>query len=401
MILSWYEWNITKMYFWKYFWATSTYISPIVWVLYLLLPDSTAFQLWLFTTIAFVFWLLLETVSWYISDNIWHKNMLLFFSWSMILSNLFFIIPFLYDSFQFLFFTIWSIFLAIWLSLKSWSNSAFLYETLEELWREKEFKLISAKMSSKVSIFDFITMLLIPLVISISYILPFIICIIFQIIALIICYNFINPTIFERDLTSKINFKKIKKVIFDLKWSFVIPISLFWWIIITAIDSSTRFRAAYSIDIWLSIELVWIVAWTVPLFIFIFWYFIEFIEKYLWLKGILIINFINFSLLFFVFAMINNPYLFALLVWIVNGFFHLTYSIINHKIIEELPNKKYKATVLSLRSQISMILMVWWPVLLWFLAKDSFKVWFIYFSIIIFLMLIIPFIWCFRYLKNN
>jgi len=400
MEFSWYQWNITKIYFWKYFWWTSSFISPIVWVLYLTLSDSTAFQLWIFTTIAFVFGLFLETISGYISDNLWHKNVLLFFSISMILSNIFFIIPFLFNSFQFLFFTLWSIFLAIWLSFKSWSSSAFLYESLEELWREKEFKILSAKISSRVSIFDFMTMLLIPLTIAFSYILPFIICIIFQFIALFICCSFLNPTIFERNLKSKFELRSIIKIIWDLSWSFIVPVSIFSWVIITAIDSSARFRAAFAVDIWLAVEMVWIVAWTVPLFMFIFWFFIFNIEKYLWIKWVLIINFINFSVLFYVLSVLSNPYLFAILVWIVNWFYHITYSIINHEIIQELPDKKYKATVLSLRSQVSMFLMVWWPVLIWFLTNSSFKSWFAYFSIIIFLLLLVPFIRTLKLLKK-
>lgn len=395
-----YEKNISKMYFWNYFSSTSAIISPIVWVLYLALPNSTAYELGIFTTIAFVFWLLLEVLSWFISDIVWHKKVLLFFSISMILSNIFFIIPFLQDEFKFLFFTFWSIFLAIWLSFKSWSDSALLYETLEELWREKEFKIISAKMNSRVSIFSFITIIAIPFCISISDILPFLIALFFQIISFFICYSFLNPNIFERDLNSKIDFNQLKNIFRSLKWTFIIPISLFSWIILAAIDSSTRFRSAYWVEIWLEKELLWIVARTVPLFTFIFWHYIEIIEKYLNLKQILIINFINFSLAFYLFALTNNPYIFALMVWIFNWFYHRTYSIVKHKIIDDLPNKKYKATILSLRSQISMVFLVWLPILLWFLTNDSFKTWFMEFSFILFLLLIIPFLLTIKTLKN-
>jgi len=247
-------------YIFVYKLSVRRHFIPIMAIYYLTLPNTTLNQLWIFTAIWYLLSIFIEIPSWYISDTIWHKKTLYISRLSFILSLISFILWWsVFLNFSFYLFILWTIFLNFWFAFNSGTFEAFFYEILEKRWKEKNYTKINAKMSGNVSLISVFLILALPLTIQISYLTPFYINIIFDLIWIFALFKLPDPR----------NSKKIIKwesqsFISSLKDSIklgFLPFWIFTWIIWWILFGQHSFNLVYLQDLGLMVMFIWSLMW--------------------------------------------------------------------------------------------------------------------------------------------
>lgn len=197
--------------FWKYTLYLITHKRLFITILgvYLLTvpgatPNSIGIMLLFGNLAGFIF----EIPSGYFADKLGHKNALIFSSFLLAISSLFFLIG---ENISL--FILGSIVMNIGWAFHSGTASAFLHETLRALNRENEYAKISGKLRSIGFAVPILFIVFIPFLVSISYKLPFLIALIVDIIGILITLSFVKPSITPEEIKeiSTTNFKKVIK----------------------------------------------------------------------------------------------------------------------------------------------------------------------------------------------
>lgn len=372
---------------------------PILSIYFLSIENTTANQIWIYTSIWFLLWFLFEVPSGYFADNFWHKKTLVLSKLSMLFSTISFLIWWIYfPEYAFLFFTLGSILISVWFSFSSWTFSAYLHEILEKEWKKDNFSKASWKMKANVSLLSMFFILALPFFTKIDIFTPLLISLWIDLIWL-----WAILTIKKSDNSlqvSKENRKSIKQIFFEAKKLWFIPISIFLWSASWFILWATAFRTVYLEELWLPIIFMWFVMWLSRFFWFIIWNHIHKIEKYVNIKKLLFIEIFIFSSYFLLSAYFSNPYLVWFFMAIVLGYMFWRESIItNHLLNNYLPDKRYKASLLSLNKQTESIISVLVSFLIGFVMTYSYKLWYAILGIFVLLFMSISYYFIFR--KKN
>ncbi len=356
---------------WKFFVFSLTWrrnFLPIVWIYYLTFPNTTIIELALMWTIAFSMNFILEMPSWYISDVVWHKK-------TLILNKIFFVLSTACFTFWewFWWFLVWTVAIQIWFAFYSWTETAFFHETLEEMWEEDKFAEYRSKISWWVSLISAFCIVWLPFLIDFSFKLPFLIRLFVDIIWLLVTISFVTP---KTEYHQQEN-KKLWVVIRELKWKRELLSVLFFAIIARWIFwSDWPFRYIYLEDLWFVVRFIWLVMWWSRLVWFIFSRFVHKLEK-INFKYVLIWLLLTLSCWLILSSILQNPYIVWLFMAIVNWIFRWIRPIIQKYIINHIPDKKYKATVLSIEWQLKSLLQVITIFGIWFVMDYSFRLWYL------------------------
>jgi len=333
--------NIRKTFFFRL--TTRRNFFPILNIYFLTFPNAEVRQIWVFTAIGTIMWFLLEIPSGYVADRIWHRNSLILAKLSFILSTVSFLI-----GGSFLFFAIGSVFLSIAISFISGTQEAFMHETLDGLWRVKEYTKINSRISGNVSLLSVLIIVSLPFLITISYRAPFWIALWFDIVWLLVALSLVVP---KKSLVALDAPKSIFKVIRELKKKNFVVVALYLGVLWAMIVSSTTFREPYLQSIGYPVVFIGFVMWASRLV----WFFVSrithLIENKIKIKNLIIIETIFYVFSFVGIALIKNPFIVWWIFSLLLGYRHGRRSIFSHQIIKILPDKKYKATALSVVSQ--------------------------------------------------
>lgn len=292
---------------------------------------------------------LFEIPSGYASDKIGHKQALIFGKLLLTISTLFFIFA---DSLWFLILA--SVLMNIAYSFFSGTGAAFMHETLRALDKEKDYAHIIGRVRSIGYLVPIVFIVSIPFLVSINIRLPFVIAFLIDIIGLLIVISYVVPDVKESEIKEigVTNFNKILKQAYYIGF---MKYALFLGIMSGFLFSVNGFRAAY--QYFLQVPIIYY-----GVFFGVGFALASFISAYsgkikekITLNSFLLFQIIIFAFLFFSLGLISSSSVVVSLFIFIIGLQHGLITINDNFIITVIKNEKFKATFLSISTQIQKI----------------------------------------------
>lgn len=340
---------------------------PILSIFFLTLPNTHAQQIGLYTAIGYIAGFLLEIPSGYISDKIGHKKAIIISGASMMLSTIFYI----YAT-SLTHFIIGSILISTSIAFNSGTFQAFTHNTLIELKREKDFAKILGKISGNAALVSVFLLVTLPFLTKISILLPIKINLILDVIGLIIALILISPKekIEAEDEEPLPMLKQLKK----WKGTGFYSLSLLTGLIAGIFFSSAPFRSVYLENIGLPIIYLGFVSGLSRFIWFLGGNSISKLKEKLNFKSLMKLDIFITTLSFTAVAFFNNPYVVATIFALSLGYFWSRMPIVNEYFLNHFThNKKLKATMLSVKGQISYIIQFTLAFTIGYFMKMSYK----------------------------
>lgn len=374
--LRWLESNI-----WKSFVFGLThrrnYIS-LLSIYFLTFPDNTVKQIGLYTWIWSLASFLFEIPSGYLADRFGHKNVLILAKILMVLTTLSFI---LWDNVYW--FIAGSVFLALAFACTSWTMSAFMHETVVWLDREKEYTKITSRISGNVSLVSVLFIVALPFLTQISFELPFYVWLVLDVIWLIVALSLVKPK--ENEEIKKA--EHIVQVVKKTKWSMFWNVAIFTAVLGGIMHSDHAFRIPYVESLGYPVVLIWLIMWTSRLVWFGVSRITHKLEEIFTIKQLLFIEIFMFAIWYLLISYFNNPYIVWLIISIIGWYRLWRWPIFRHYLIKQIPDKKYKATMLSVKNQLSSIVSLILVFILWYIMNYSYKIGYLTIWVVLFVSL--------------
>ena len=379
-----------KSNIWKYFLLILTnrrnYI-PILAIYFLTLPNTTAQQIGLFTGIGWLAGFFFEIPSGYLADKWGHKKALLLAKFAMLISTLFFIF-----GNSLLHFSLGSAFIALGFAFTSGTSGAFLHNTLVGLKREEKYGEIDGKIKANVSLVSAGLILLLPVLTKISILLPIQAYLFFDVIGILTVFSLYSPTI-----KYSAEDKEGEKIWLQLKrfrgTGFYIT-SLFVGVIGAITIGLSPFKEPFVKELGIPIVLIGSIMALSRVIWFIVGHNLTILKK-VTMKRLLFYEIFFFSGLIMLSSQLNNPYLIGLIIAVLIGYYQgrnplITEYYFNHF----LQNKRYKATMLSIKQQIEQVFQAGFALAIGFVMGMSFSMGFLVsgISMLVLLLGIFPFL---------
>lgn len=374
-----------KSNLWKFFLFIVTnrrsYL-PILSIYFLSLPDNTAKQLGLFIGIGYLVGFLLEIPSGYFADRFGHKKTLIFAKFFMLISTLFFVfgksLPY---------FILGSAFIALGFAFTSGTSGAFLHNTLIGLKREKDYGELNGKIRANASLVSAVMILLLPLLTKISLIMPIKIYLIFDVIGILTAFSLFSPKI-KYDI-GDIKGEKILSQLKRFKGTGFYITSLFVGIITGFMFGLSPFKEPFVASLGFPIIFIG----SIMAFSRVVWFIVGHnlnILKKIGIKKLLFYEIFFFSGLIIISSLLRNPYLIGLIIAILIGYRHGRGSLIDEYYLQNfLINKRYKATMLSIKQQISKLFQSGVMLAIGFVMVKSFSLGFLVSGIFMLVVLLV------------
>ncbi len=334
---------------WKYFifcLSQRRSILPIISLYFLTLPNAQAHQIGIYSAVWFFASFLLEIPSWYFSDIFWYKKTLVFSKIFMIFSTILFI--FWKDVWDFSFASIIG---AFSIAFDSGTRQAFLYSSLEKIRKEKYYIKTRAKLEANVALVSIFLIIGLPFLTKIDFLMPFKITLLLDIIWFLTTLSFKST----KNYVKKSERKSIFKIYNNAKKLWFIPFAIFTWAIGGFILSEPVYRSVYLQSLGYPIILIGFVMGLSRFVRFAFGNFAYKLEEIFTMKQLFFWEIFVFSLFFILVAYFSNPYLVGIIFSLWNGYMWARNTIIEDYIIKYYNhNPEYKATLLSIKNQISL-----------------------------------------------
>lgn len=340
-----------KSNIWKYFLLILTnrrnYI-PILAIYFLTLPNTTAQQIGLYLGIGWLAGFLLEIPSGYISDKFGHKKTLILAKFSMLISTLFFIFGSSLPHY-----ILGSSFIAIGFAFTSGTKEAFFHNTLVELKREKHYGNMSGKIRAKVSLVSAGMILALPLLTKISLVMPIKIYLIFDLIGILTAFSLYSPKMKygAEDKEGEKIWSQLKR----FKGTGFYTTSLFIGILGGFIMALSPFKEPFVESLGFPIIFIGsIMAFSRAIW-FIVGHNLKILKK-IKIQKLLFYEIFFFSGLIIISSQLKNPYIIGLIMAILIGYRHGRSSVIDEYYLNNfLINRRYKATMISIKQQIGKL----------------------------------------------
>jgi len=367
-----------------------TYMT-ILGVYLLTLPESTPNTLGLLLLIGNFTNFIFEIPSGYISDKIGHKKALIIGRTLLLFSTFFYFLGI--NLFTFI---LGAIFLSIGHSFISGTGVAFMHETLSELKMDKKYSQIMGKMNSIGFAVPIIFIFTIPFLTNINFRVAFIIPLILDVIGLLAIISLYQPQKSQYDIEelTTTNFKDILKESIQLKF---LPYCFLLALIAGSISSASNFKSIYQ-------EFL-----NVPIIYYgIFWGLSRVLVSLLLLTNYKIktrISFHQFLKLKIIFAIIlisslyfiQTPYLVVIIFIFIAAFNWSFREVKNHFILEIINKSKFKATLLSIITLLTSIIIGAFSFIIGYLSTlYSYPISFLTISILLLSLSLLNSIWIFK-----
>lgn len=368
--LKWLESNIWKI--WIYIFTNRRAYMPLLGIYFLTFPDNTVKQIGIYTMLGSLFSFLFEIPSGYFSDRFGHKKTLILSKVFMILAS----ISFLFGNNVF-HFSLGSIFISLGFAFTSGTITAFMHEVLVELKKENLFTKIVGRNAGSVSLFNALLIIAIPFLTKINFHRPFIVGLIIDVIWLVVAFSFINTKKDEE-------IKKPKSFISVIKET---RGGTFWWmafflmILSTGVMSTNSFRWPYLQSIWYPVAYIGFVMGLSRVVRFLVSRIIHLIEENISIKKLVLLEIFLFSGVMWWIAFIPNPYVVWAIMSLIIGYYWGREPIYKNYLIKSLPDKKYIATVLSTKAQITSLMILFLVFILGYIMDFSYHIGFLFLAI--------------------
>lgn len=216
---------------------------------YLTIPGVTTWWIGTLLLIGSVSGFLFEIPSGYISDKLGHKEALIVSRASMVLSSTFFLfshsIPMLIAG---------SIFLSISQAFSSGTGSAFMHETFRGLGREGDYTRVMGKISAIGFAVPIFLTVLIPFFVSISYQIPFLVSLVFDLIGLCVTFALVRPPVTPEE-TAEIGITNFRQVMQESWRLSFFRYAIFTGALMGTVLAVSIFRAPY--QVLLGVPVIW------------------------------------------------------------------------------------------------------------------------------------------------
>ncbi len=387
--LKWLESNI-----WKYFIILFTgrrNFIPILSIYYLSLPDTKAQEIGFYTAAGYAISLIFQIPAGIIGDRLGNRTTIVIAKICLLLSSMMFVI-----GYNFWFFLMGSLLMSLGMDAFSTGNtSAFLHDTLTNLKIEDKFKKISSSIRGWVSFLSIFFIVALPFFTEISLKFPFKIGLAIDILWLIVAFT-LFPARGNAEKHEKITFSNLKATLKEAKWSGLLSIMVFSAIIAAFLMVDGSFRSPYLTSLGYPIIYIGFVMGLSRLVWFLVGRYAHKIENILPFKKLILAEVFLFSLYYMSASFISNPYLVWIIFSLVTGYFWWRSEIYTDHIINLIPGKKYKSTILSIKWQIGGIIQVIMMVTIGIIMNDSYKLWFFIMGITLFVSLMTTYLFFIR-----
>ncbi len=336
---------------WKLFVIQLTqrrYYIPILAIYFLTLPDTNAIQIGIWAAAGYLAEFLFEIPSGYISDRIGHKKMLVLSKIFMILAVLSFI-----HGGSLVFFILGAIFTSLSFASQSGTKTAFLHETLVALKKESDFIKINSKIAAHSALFSVMFFIIIPFTTELSIIFPLIFTLGLDVIGLVLALLLVEPNISEKTD----NTKSIIQLLKETQGTLFLAFAIFTGAIKGFSIAKTNFAFPYLESLGFPIIFVGLIIGLSAFIQFLIEKNIARFENNVNIKKIFLFDLIFFSLSFLLIALVDNFYIIAFILIIFSGYEMGRRSFIDGYLLKNhINDKNYKATMLSIKGQITMII---------------------------------------------
>ncbi|MDP2666242.1 MAG: MFS transporter [Candidatus Diapherotrites archaeon] len=322
---------------------------PILSIYFLTLPGADAQQIGLYSAIGFLVSFLIEIPSGYMADHIGHRKTLILSKVFMVLSTLSFLTANSLPGF-----ILGASFLSLSFAFQSGTLTAFLYDTLQSLKREKEYARQHSRIAANGSLVSMVLMFSLPFLVPIDIRLPFLIVLAFDLVGMAIVFALKDPPV-EKEHRAQ-PYQSITKLIHDAKESGMLPFVMFTGLIGGFMIGISAFREPYLLSLGMPIALIGLVMGGSRLIWYVVGTHIQHLEKFPFRRLIQAELFL-FPGMFILASVIQEVFLTALIFMLTLGYlWGRSHLMEDYFIRTYIRQPKYKATLLSIHSQVSLII---------------------------------------------
>lgn len=334
---------------WKYAIYLTTHIrtlAPIQGAYYLTIPDVTAASIGLILLLSNLIGFFVEMPSGYISDKIGHKSALVFSKVLICISTTFFLFA---TSLTLL--ILGGVFMSIARAFHSGTGSAFMHETLEGLGREKEYARIMGKVSAIGLAAPIMLTMLLPFLVEFSFRIPFAVVLCFDLIGLLVALAFAVPPVPQEEIdeVKLTNFRGVMREGYNRNF-FIF--ALFSGIILGVFFAVGSFRAPY--QMLLGVPIIWfgVLFGVARVGASLMLAYSGWIHDRVTLFGLMTFQLVAYAALLIGLGLTTEPWVVVTLFMIIGVLAQGLYKVENTFFLDILKGSKFKATLLSIQSQI-------------------------------------------------
>lgn len=367
----------------------------ILGAFYLTIDGVSAATIGYITAISTVVSFLLGIPGGYIADKLGHKIALILSRVIMLSSS----ICFLFADSLFTVIVASALF-GVAFAFTRGVGSAFMHETLRGLDKDSEYTHIMGRVSSIGFAVPAVIAILVPLTVIYGERMPFVIALCLDSIALIVSLCLVHPHVKEEhvDVFEKLTLNKMWKEGIKLDFFRLMLISP---IITGAMIGFTHYRAAYQSLLEIPVEYYGIFFGIGRLLAATISAYNGKLKTYFTLKSFYLFQILTFSGLFAILAMTSNPAIVVTTFIVMNVLLWGLNQIPNGFMLEIIGKSRYKATLLSVRSQVDYVATFVTGLAFGVMLEDyGYQDVFAYFTVGFFTLLIFIYLWSMRIVKG-
>ena len=341
-----------KSNIWKYavFLITNKRVFvAILGAYYLTVPGVEAAQIGIILLAGSLAAFVLEVPSGYISDKLGHKQTLVFSRVSMLLSTLFFLI-----GGNLLMLILGGVFLSMGFAFMSGTGSVFMHETLRGLNREKDYTVVIGKLKSVGFAVPIVFMVLVPFLVDISFKLPFVIGIVFDVIGIIAVASFVVPPVSREDV-HRIKATRFKEVVREAYSFGFYKFAVLGAVIAGIAFAVSGFRAPYQVLLEIPVIYFGVLFGIGRGMAALLLAYSGRLKKYLTLYSYWALRLGLFAVLILALVIVDDPWMIVGVFIIINALQHGMSALGLGFWMEIIGTSKFKATLLSIRALLAKL----------------------------------------------
>lgn len=338
---------------WKY--AIFLITNKRVWVsiiaiYYLTIPDIDTMGISYIILAGNIAGVLFEIPSGYWADIIGHRKTLILSRVLAIISSGFY----LFSN------NIWqliagSVFLSLSVAFTSGTGTAFLRETVNAIGKKEQYPKIMGRIKSIGFAFPLLLSTFIPFLVSINMKMPFIIGLIIDLIGFFVALSFIEPSIKEEKI-KELGILNLKPILIESYRIGFLKYSVYMGILGGLIFAIGNYRGPYQQSFGIDIALFGIFFTAGRLFASIVLWFSGSIQKILTMKAFFLLQSVLYVIIFFILGLTSNAWIAVGLFALQNGLKWGLTEIEDSYFIHLIDKSSFKATILSIGSQLQQII---------------------------------------------
>lgn len=338
---------------WKYFliqFTSRRNFIPILSVYFLTLSDTHANQIGLFTGIGYTAALLMQIPSGYIADHWWQKNTLIISKILIILSS----VAYIYAD-GFWTFTLGTICMSLGINaFASGTTSSLLKGTLEKLWRGGEYRVMASRVSGNVSLFSLIFIVTLPFLTDIDIRYPLYIWLLLDIFGFFIALLLV-PVHTRIEKHEK---KWVLTLISEVREKWFFSYAFFAAVISGFLFADNAYRSPFLTELGYPLAYIGLVMGGSRIIWWAVGRSIKHIEKYISFQKLILVELCVFPLYYIGAGYISSPWILWLVFSCIVGWFWGRNEVYTDYLIDHIPDSRYRATVLSMKTQIENFIQI-------------------------------------------